>query len=185
MIYGIFRAIIQDLRHSAHYLHILTEKAYLKATSESSQNRKMSYFYGLLSRLLVIKLNTAALKNTNVNLKVFIDAMHDDKSINIPLVSKNAQYMLKDQMGLVDLLAEEIPDFIRQAEAISNLAFNTLTASNNRFLKPVEYGLSELACEQLPTEHHPWDDIRGDRSRFASVLSLALSASSWQGQDLG
>ncbi|PVG02774.1 hypothetical protein CPB86DRAFT_794134 [Serendipita vermifera] len=87
--------------------------------------------------LLVIKLNTAALKNTNVNLKVFIDAMHDDKSINIPLVSKNAQYMLKDQMGLVDLLAEEIPDFIRQAEAISNLAFNTLTASNNRFLKVI------------------------------------------------
>ncbi|PVG02773.1 hypothetical protein CPB86DRAFT_794133 [Serendipita vermifera] len=139
MIYGIFRAIIQDLRHSAHYLHFLTEKAYLKATSESSQNKKLTYFlvYGLLSRLLVIKLNTAALKNTNVNLKILIDAMHDDKSTDIPLISKNAQYMIKDQMGLVDLLAEEIPAFIRQAEAISNLAFNTLTASNNRFLKVI------------------------------------------------
>lgn len=137
MIYGIFHAIGQDLRQSALYLHLLTEKAYHKAILEPSRSRKMGQFYGLLSRLVIIKLNTAALKNISINLQDFIDAMHDEKSTNIPLISKNTQYMIKYEMELADFLAEEVADWIRKAEVISNLAFNILTASSNNFLKVI------------------------------------------------
>jgi len=33
-------------------------------------------------------------------------------------------YMLQDQMGLIRLLFEELPEISRQAEAVGNLAFN-------------------------------------------------------------
>jgi hypothetical protein len=39
-------------------------------------------------------------------------------------LKKDDRYMLRDQMGLIRLLFEELPEVTRQAEAVSNLAFN-------------------------------------------------------------
>jgi hypothetical protein len=40
------------------------------------------------------------------------------------MLKKGDRYMLRDQMGLIRLLFDELPEVTRQAEAVSNLAFN-------------------------------------------------------------
>lgn len=39
-------------------------------------------------------------------------------------IDPERRFMLKDQMGLITLLSQELPDVSRRAEAIVNLAFN-------------------------------------------------------------
>jgi hypothetical protein len=52
-----------------------------------------------------------------------IPGLHD-RSNDIYIALRIDSYMLKDQMGLVRLLFEELPEISRQAEAVGNLAFN-------------------------------------------------------------
>lgn len=52
-----------------------------------------------------------------------------------PLISDDTQYMLKDQIGLITLLFEELPEVTRQAEAVANLAFNSLSFNTNNLLR--------------------------------------------------
>lgn len=131
MFYAMMRAIIQDLRATASQKHKDMYVAYDLAMSQPSK-KSLRYFYELQQNLIQVKLDTTALRDACGRLIDVIAMMHKKENF---LVSSDTQYMLKDQMGLVCLLFDELPENKNEAEAIATLAFNTLTFSNNNLLR--------------------------------------------------
>ncbi|KIM29061.1 hypothetical protein M408DRAFT_127552 [Serendipita vermifera MAFF 305830] len=123
MLYAMMRAIIQDLRFTASQKHKDMTAAYNLAMSKPSQ-KSLQYFYELQQSLIRIKLDTTSLRDAATNLIIFVDSMHTHRKEKKPLVSEDTRYMLKDQIGLITLLFNELPEVTRQADAVANLAFN-------------------------------------------------------------
>ncbi|KIM29062.1 hypothetical protein M408DRAFT_127583 [Serendipita vermifera MAFF 305830] len=136
MLYAMMRAVIQDLRFTASQKHRDMTAAYNLAMSKPSQ-KSLQYFYELQQSLIRIKLDTTSLRDAATNLIIFVDGMQKEASIigKEPLISDDTQYMLKDQIGLITLLFEELPEVTRQAEAVANLAFNSLSFNTNNLLR--------------------------------------------------
>jgi hypothetical protein len=106
--------------------------------------------YHLQDRLFILSLDATSLKNAALNLVDAADRMHnEDEDLkaagnppnpkrlvsertrcvvqskrNICAADTSHRFMLKDQMGLITLLSQELPDISRRAEAIVDLAFN-------------------------------------------------------------
>jgi hypothetical protein len=106
--------------------------------------------YHLQDRLFILSLDATSLKNAASNLVDAANRMHDeDEDLKVAgkppnpkrLISARTRcvvqcernkcaadtshrFMLKDQMGLINLLSQELPDVSRRARAIVNLAFN-------------------------------------------------------------
>lgn len=134
MLYAMMRAIIQDLRFTASQKHKDMTAAYNLAMSKPSQ-KSLQYFYELQQSLIRIKLDTTSLRDAATNLIIFVDSMHTHRKEKKPLVSEDTRYMLKDQIGLITLLFNELPEVTRQADAVANLAFNSLSFSSNNLLR--------------------------------------------------
>ncbi|KAG8817043.1 hypothetical protein FRC17_000081, partial [Serendipita sp. 399] len=142
MFYNIVRAVIQDLRFSAHEVSELMENAFARGTSQPTQ-ANLAYFYHLQDRLFVLSLDATALKNAATNLTAAAEKMAETEfaaggngiQAKKRLISERTLIMLKDQMGLINLLSQELPDISRRAEAIVNLAFNTLAFRTNNLLQ--------------------------------------------------
>lgn len=131
MFYGILRAVIQDLRFSVHEIGKLMGEAFVRSTAQPTQ-ANLSYFYHLQDRLFILSLDTTSLKNAAANLLYAAEQMEGRPNA---LISERTRIMIKDQMGLISLLNEELPDIVRRAEAIVNLAFNTLAFRTNNLLQ--------------------------------------------------
>ncbi|KAG8850630.1 hypothetical protein FRB91_008916 [Serendipita sp. 411] len=142
MFYGIVRAVIQDLRFSVHEISDAMETAFQRGTSQPKQSN-LAYFYHLQDRLFILSLDTTALKNAATNLTAAAERMaateqqaqSNDDPLEVRLISERTLIMLKDQMGLINLLSQELPDISRRTEAIVNLAFNTLAFKTNNLLQ--------------------------------------------------
>ncbi|KAG8755128.1 hypothetical protein FRC14_004325 [Serendipita sp. 396] len=142
MFYGIVRAVIQDLRFSVHEISDAMETAFQRGTSQPKQSN-LAYFYHLQDRLFILSLDTTALKNAATNLTAAAERMaateqqaqSNGDPLEVRLISERTLIMLKDQMGLINLLSQELPDISRRTEAIVNLAFNTLAFKTNNLLQ--------------------------------------------------
>ncbi|KAG8827126.1 hypothetical protein FRC19_005260 [Serendipita sp. 401] len=132
MMYGIVRAIVQDLRANAFKVDHSMDRAYRKAMQRPSQDA-LSFFYQLKDKLLSIKLDATSLKNATQDLSIYSKNARGVSGRR--LISTNALNRIKDQMGLIKLLSEELPDLLNQADAVGSLAFNMLSFSTNNMLK--------------------------------------------------
>ncbi|KAG8798013.1 hypothetical protein FRC16_008198 [Serendipita sp. 398] len=134
--------VIQDLRFSVHEISDAMETAFQRGTSQPKQSN-LAYFYHLQDRLFILSLDTTALKNAATNLTAAAERMaateqqaqSNGDPLEVRLISERTLIMLKDQMGLINLLSQELPDISRRTEAIVNLAFNTLAFKTNNLLQ--------------------------------------------------
>ncbi|PVF95617.1 hypothetical protein CPB86DRAFT_787858 [Serendipita vermifera] len=137
LFYGVVRAVIQDLRFSAHDVSEKIRVVFEHGVSRPSHS-KLEYFYYLQDRLYVLSLDATGLKNAAINLNAAADKMHERfHGTNDPkrLISERSKVLLRDQMGLIDLLSQELPDINRRAQAIVDLAFNMLAFGTNGLLQ--------------------------------------------------
>ncbi|KIM28734.1 hypothetical protein M408DRAFT_68927, partial [Serendipita vermifera MAFF 305830] len=143
MFYGIVRAVIQDLRFSVHHVGNTMKDAFNRGISQPSQSN-LAFFYHLQDRLFILSLDATSLKNAAINLVKVADKMQEvdeerkqrgERPDPKRLISERTRFMLNDQMGLINLLSQELPDVSQRTEAIVNLAFNTLAFRTNNLLQ--------------------------------------------------